>query len=80
MGLTDNTIVVFASDNGPGLFKGKESGSAGPLRDGKRSIFDGGVRPPAIVYWPGKIKPRVCDTPCAVMDFYATFAALGGLK
>jgi arylsulfatase A-like enzyme len=79
-GIAKNTIVVFASDNGPWLSKGKESGSAGPLRDGKRSIFDGGVRTPAIVYWPGKIKPRVCDTPCAVMDFYATFAAIGGAK
>lgn len=79
-GIAENTIVVFASDNGPWLSKGKESGSAGPLRDGKRSVFDGGVRTPAIAYWPGKIRPRVCDTPCAVMDFYATFAALGGAK
>jgi len=79
-GIAENTIVVFSSDNGPWLSKGKESGSAGPLRDGKRSIFDGGVRTPAIVYWPGRIKSRVCDTPCAVMDFYATFAALGGAK
>jgi len=79
-GIAENTIVVFASDNGPWLSKGWESGSAGPLRDGKRSVFDGGVRTPAIVYWPGHIEPRVCDTPCAVMDFFATFAALGGAK
>ena len=79
-GIAENTIVVFASDNGPWLSKGWESGSAGPLRDGKRSIFDGGVRTPAIMYWPSHIKPRVCDTPCAVMDFFATFAALGGAK
>jgi len=79
-GIAENTIVVFASDNGPWLSKGKESGSAGPLRGGKRSVFDGGVRTPAIVYWPGRIKPGVCDMPCAVMDFFATFAAIGGAK
>jgi len=77
-GIAENTIVVFASDNGPWLSKGKESGSAGPLRGGKRDVFDAGVRTPAIIYWPGRIKPQVVDTPCAVMDFYATFAALGG--
>jgi len=77
-GLAENTIVVFASDNGPWLSKGKESGSAGHLRGGKRDVFDGGVRTPAIVYWPGKIKPQVVSTPCAVMDFFATFAAIGG--
>ncbi|MFI4860049.1 MAG: sulfatase [Phycisphaerales bacterium JB063] len=77
-GIAGDTVVVFASDNGPWLSYGNHSGSPGPLREGKRTVFDGGVRTPAIVYWPGQVPGMPCDAPVAVMDFYATFAAWAG--
>ena len=56
-GLADNTIVVFTSDNGPWLNFGRHAGSAGPFREGKGTTFEGGVRVPFIVRWPGVVKP-----------------------
>jgi len=53
--LDKNTLVLFASDNGPWLAKGKNGGSAHPFRDGKFSSYEGGVRLPFIAYWPGVI-------------------------
>ncbi len=77
-GIEGDTVVVFASDNGPWLNYGNHAGSPGPLREGKRTVFDGGVRTPCIVYWPGQVPGMPCDVPCTVMDFYATFAAWAG--
>jgi len=78
-GLAENTLVIFASDNGPWLSFGNHAGSPGPLREGKRTVFDGGVRTPAIMYWPGRIAPgQVVDTPAAIMDIFPTAAALAG--
>ena len=77
-GIRDNTIVVFAADNGPWLVYGNHSGETGGLREGKRTTFDGGVRTPAMISWPDGIAPgQVIDTPAAVMDLFPTFAALG---
>ena len=56
-GVDKNTIVVFTSDNGPWLNFGRHAGSAGPFREGKGTTFEGGVRVPFIVRWPGVVKP-----------------------
>lgn len=77
-GIAGDTAIVFASDNGPWLNFGNHGGSAGPLREGKRTVFDGGVRTPCIVYWPGQVPVQQVDTPVAVMDFYSTFAGWAG--
>jgi len=79
-GIAEDTVVVFASDNGPWLSFGNHAGSAGPLREGKRTVFDGGVRTPCIVYWPGTVPAQRVDAPVAVMDFYATFANWAGAE
>jgi arylsulfatase len=73
-GLDQNTIVFFSSDNGPWY-----EGSPGPLRGRKGWTYDGGVREPGIVRWPGHIKPgRVSDEPAATIDFFPTALALAG--
>ncbi|MEW4562317.1 sulfatase [Bremerella sp. JC770] len=79
-GLDDNTLVVFTSDNGPWLIFDDHGGSAGPLRDGKGSTFDGGMREPTIFWWPetiaaGEVSADVGST----MDLMATFTSLAGL-
>jgi len=69
-GLSDNTLLIFSSDNGPVLGVGGDSGG---LRGSKRSDFEGGVRVPFIVKWPGHIKPgTVSDTPVIGTDIFAT--------
>jgi len=81
-GLSDNTIVFFTSDNGPHHEGGHKSGffhSAGPLRGGKRDLYEGGVRVPLLVRWPGVIKPHTTtDQICAFWDMLPTFAEIGG--
>ena len=54
-GVDDNTLVIYTSDNGPWLSKGEDSGSALPLRDGKFSAYEGGMRVPCVMRWPGVI-------------------------
>ena len=54
-GLDEQTLVIFSSDNGPFLSYGEHAGSAGPLREGKLTTFEGGVRMPCIVRWPGQV-------------------------
>ena len=77
MGLADNTLVVFTSDNGP--FTGdipEEITSAKPLKDEKGYLSEGGIRVPLIIRWPGKIKPgTVSEEPVITMDFAPTFLA-----
>lgn len=78
-GLDENTLVVFFSDNGPFLSYGEHAGHAVPLREGKLTTFDGGVRVPCIMRWPGRIPAgRVCDEPLIEMDFLPTIAGLIG--
>ena len=73
--LTENTLVIFTSDNGPegdGL-KGKNRGSTGGLRGRKRDVFEGGIRVPGIVRWPGHVSPsQTNNTPVIGSDFFAT--------
>ncbi|MDM4015327.1 sulfatase [Roseiconus lacunae] len=91
LNLAENTYVLFTSDNGPWLIKNKDhadghlpgdhGGSAGPLRSGKVSTFEGGVRVPAILWAPGKVPAgTVCDLVATTMDVMPTFAALAGAE
>ena len=78
-GLAENTLVVFTSDNGPWLVQGTNGGVAGPLRGGKGSTWEGGVRVPTLAWWPGKIRAGTAsDVVAANYDFLPTFAALAG--
>lgn len=76
-GLDEKTLVIFASDNGPWLSYGEHSGSSGPLREGKGTSFEGGVRVPALFRWPGKIRPgTVSHEPAMTIDILPTVARL----
>ena len=80
-GLDENTLVVFTSDNGPWLLYGNHAGSALPLREGKTTTFDGGLREPCIMRWPGQIPAgTVCRELAATMDLLPTFARLAGAE
>jgi arylsulfatase A-like enzyme len=73
LNLDKNTLVIFTSDNGPWLIKGSDSGSAGPLRGGKGSTWEGGVRVPTIAWWPEKIAAgSVCDAVAGTIDLLPT--------
>jgi len=83
--LTENTIIVFSSDNGPVLDDGYDDDAvtqqnghlpAGILRGGKYSAFEGGTRIPLIISWPGKIKPGISDALVCQVDFLASFSKL----
>jgi len=77
-GLAENTLVVFTSDNGPWLIKEERGGSAGLLRSGKGTTWEGGMREPTLFWWPGTIEAdSVCRDIGSALDFYATFSALG---
>lgn len=93
LGLSDDTLVIYTSDNGPWnqdkytkKKKGHPEGSifwgeSGPLRNGKGSCYEGGYRLPCIVRWPGKVPAgRVSDAVFATVDFLPTFAALAGFE
>jgi arylsulfatase A len=71
-GLATNTLVVFTSDNGPWLTMDQAGGSAGLLRDGKGSTWEGGMRVPAIAWWPGRIQPKVEHEFASMMDLFTT--------
>ena len=75
--LEKNTVVFFTSDNGPWLTYDDIGGSAGLLRDGKGSTFEGGMREPALAWWPGTISAGTVATELgSTMDLYTTSAAL----
>ena len=75
-GIANNTLVVFTSDNGPWLSYGDHAGSAGPLREGKGTSWEGGHRVPCIMRWPGRIPAgTTCDRLAATFDLLPTFAA-----
>src|SRR5262245_32094142 len=79
-GLDRRTLVVFTSDNGPWLPFGAHGGSAGPLREGKGTTWEGGVRTPAIFWWPGTVKPAVVTDIGSAMDLFVTAAKLAGAE
>ena len=77
--LSEKTCVLFTSDNGPWLSYGNHAGSAGPLREGKGTAWEGGQREPTIVCWPGQIPPgTVCDEVAGTIDVLPTLAYLSG--
>lgn len=77
LGLAENTVVIFTSDNG-GLTRVTKNT---PLREGKGAPYEGGIRVPLIVRWPGKVKPgSECEVPVHAVDFYPTFATLAGVN
>ena len=91
MGVHENTYVLFTSDNGPWLIKNRNhadghfpddhGGSAGPLRSGKVSTFEGGVRVPTILWGPGRVPAgTTCDSLASTLDVLPTLAALAGTK
>lgn len=79
--LEDDTLIVFTSDNGPWLSYGDHAGSAAPLREGKGTSFDGGVREPTIFCWPGHIPAGTeCGEPAMTIDVLPTLANLIGVE
>jgi arylsulfatase A len=80
-GLEEKTLVVFTSDNGPWLIQKQSGGSAGLLREGKGSTWEGGMRVPFIARWPGRIAAGRLETALTCnMDLFPTFVALAGGK
>ncbi len=78
-GIEENTLVVWSSDNGPMFdFLGEEGYS--PFRGGKGDVLEGGVRVPAIAWWPGVIEPRKDDSMVHTTDMYTTIASIAGVK
>jgi arylsulfatase A-like enzyme len=79
--LDERTLVIYTSDNGPWLPYGEHSGSAGPLREGKFTTFEGGVRMPFIARWPEHIPAgSVCYEPAMTIDLLPTIAKLAGAE
>jgi arylsulfatase A-like enzyme len=78
-GLDEKTLVLFTSDNGPWLSYGNHGGTAAPLREGKGTSWEGGVREPCIVRWPGQVPAgRVCHEPLMTIDIFPTLGRLAG--
>lgn len=78
-GVDRNTLLVFLSDNGPWLAKGAEGGSAGVLRDGKGTPFEGGVREPFIIWCPARVRGgRVITEPASALDVFPTVVTMAG--
>ena len=83
LNLSDNTVVVFMSDNGgvtkiPGI--GLRISSNSPLRAGKGTIYEGGIREPMLVRWPGVVTPgSTCEVPVITDDFFPTLCDLAGV-
>jgi len=77
-GVAGNTLVVFTSDNGPWLTFDEQGGSAGPLREGKGSTWEGGMREPTIFWWPGKLRPGVVHEMGSTLDLLPTIAKISG--
>ena len=77
LGISDNTVVVLLSDNGG---DGRDANNGG-LRGAKSQVWEGGIRDPQIVRWPGVTKAgSVCDQPTMTIDYYPTFAEITGAK
>jgi arylsulfatase A-like enzyme len=77
LGIAENTVLMFTSDNG-GL-PGVTPTTVAHLRDFKNSVYEGGLRVPAIVEWPGTIAPRITSYPAATLDIFPTLASVAGL-
>lgn len=83
LGVDDNTIVIFTSDNGPHLEGGADPdffNSNGIFRGYKRDVYEGGIRVPLITVWPGVVKQGTTDFMCSFWDMLPTFAEMTGNK
>ncbi|MFO0923211.1 MAG: sulfatase-like hydrolase/transferase [Pirellulales bacterium] len=81
LGLSENTLILFASDNGPFLSYGEHAGSAGKLREGKLTCYEGGMRVPAIARWKGRIASgKTSQAMISTIDLYATLGKLIGAQ
>lgn len=79
LGLTQDTVVCFMSDNG-GLSTAEGSPTSNlPLRGGKGWLYEGGIRVPFIIRWPGALAGRTCDVPVTSTDYYPTFLDIAGV-
>jgi arylsulfatase A len=79
--LRKNTLIFFTSDNGPAITSLHPHGSAGPLRDKKGTVHEGGIRVPGIVQWPGKVKPgTVSHEPICGVDVLPTLCEVANIK
>jgi arylsulfatase A len=79
-GLRENTLVFFTSDNGPAITSMHPHGSAGPLRAKKGHLYEGGIRVPGLLRWPGHTQPgSVSDEPVSGIDFLPTLCAIDGI-
>jgi len=80
LGLRDETLVMFTSDNGPAITSWHPHGSAGPLREKKGHVYEGGIRVPGILRWPGHTQPgTVCDEPVSGVDLLPTLCEITGI-
>lgn len=80
LGIRENTLVIYLSDNGPWLSKGADGGVSYPLFEGKFTSFEGGFRVPAIFSWPGMLPEGVtCDEMAASIDVFPTMAFMLGV-
>jgi arylsulfatase A-like enzyme len=81
LGLRDQTWIIFTSDNGPWTSFGHHAGSSGGLREAKGTCWEGGVRVPCIMRWPGKIPAgTVCEEPLMTIDLFPTIARVIGAE
>ena len=83
LGVADNTVVIFTSDNGGFIndFEGKQVTDNSPLCSGKGSLYEGGIRVPTIIRWPGVTKAgSVSSEPISSVDYYSTILSITGLK
>ena len=82
-GIADETVVIFTSDNGGhiGRYEGRQVTDNYPLRSGKGSLYEGGIRVPLMIRWPGVTKPgTVCREPVSTIDFYPTLLEMAGAE
>lgn len=83
LGINENTVVIFASDNGGFIdeWDGRKVTDNSPLRSGKGSLYEGGIRIPLIIRYPGISKPgTICNTPVCSTDLYPTFCGFAGIE
>ncbi|MEM1357641.1 MAG: sulfatase [Bacteroidota bacterium] len=81
LGIDENTLIIFTSDNGPWLTYGNHAGSAGPFREGKGTTWEGGMRVPMIVRWPAGIPGgNISHEPASLADILPTLVAMTGAE
>ena len=80
LGIAERSLVVFTSDNGPWLPYKEQGGSAGLLRDGKGTTWEGGMREPTVFWWPGRLDSGVVMEMGSTLDLFSTFSELAGAE